>query len=238
MKNQLPLVQKIACLILLIHLPMACVEYDALSYDGKNLPRITAYSNDWLYYNLREDKFLNPFSSGDSLFRSADRPIVEGEQKDRLDWDIAFNRFNIRTNSGLSGHGKGGAYDMGLVSYESITSIAQIPSHAVFVTDTLVNITMSQEQWILESSKTGNTDPWFDPNSGPKQMKSTANLVLANALRFSGPPPSYQPSYHVYIIRSAEGTRFFKLLIISWYDPELEIGESGGLISYKCDEIF
>ncbi|MCS4238679.1 HmuY family protein [Myroides odoratus] len=238
MKKYLDPITPIVLFLTLVFVPISCVEYDALPYDGKNLPRLTEYSNDWLYYNLREDKFLNPFSSGDSLFRSADRSIVEGEQKDRFDWDIAFNRFNIRTNSGLSGNGQGGAYDMGAVSYESITSISQIPKQALFVTDTVMSITMSQEQWILESSKTGNTDPWFDPNNGPKQMKSTANLLLANALRFSGPPPSYQPSFHVYIIRSAEGTRFFKLLIISWYNPELEIGESGGLISYKCDEIF
>jgi hypothetical protein len=238
MKIDLHAIQKTILILIIAALPAACVKYDALPYDGKNLPRITEYSNDWLYYNLRKDEFLNPFSSGDSIFRTSDRPIVEGEQKNRMDWDIAFNRFNIRTNSGLSGNGKGGAYDMGLVAYENVNSISQIPTDAVFVTDTIINITMSQEQWILESSKTGNTDPWFNPNSGPQQMKSTANPLLANALRFSGPPPSYQPSFHVYIIRSADGIRFFKLLIISWYDAELEIGENGGLISYKCDEIF
>ncbi|MCA4807017.1 HmuY family protein [Myroides odoratimimus] len=238
MKKHLYHFRKTLIAILITISATSCTKYDALPYDGKNLPRLTEYSNDWLYYNLEKDMFLNPFSSGDSLFRTSDRTIVEGEQRERLDWDIAFNRFNIRTNSGLSGNGKAGVYDMGRVPYHTIKSISQIPSNAIFTTDTLVNITMSQEHWILQSSKTGSTDPWFDPNNGPKQIQSTANKVLANALVFSGPPPSYLPSNHIYIIRTADGKRYFKLLVISWYNASIEIDNNGGLISYKCEQLF
>ena len=213
----------------------ACVEYNALPFEGKTLPRKTEYGNDWLYYNLKQDKYLNPKISGDST-NSNKADIIEGKQFNRTDWDIAFNRYNIRTNSGLSGNGKGGAYDMGLVAYEDINSVSQIPYDAKFIADKEYLITMNEQMW-NELYFPINKEPWFDPNSGPKQMKSTANTLLENALRFSGPPPEYTPSNHVYILRTADGKDCFKLLIISWYDQYKGIGERGGKISFKCDKL-
>jgi len=54
---------------------------------------------------------------------------------------------------------------------------------------------------------------------------------------FSGPPPSYTPSFHTYIIRTADGLHYFKLQIVSWYDESIEIGDTGGRISFYCDEL-
>lgn len=213
----------------------ACVEYDALPFEGKTLPRKTEYGNDWLYYNLKQDKYLNPKISGDST-NGNKADIIEGKQFNRTDWDIAFNRYNIRTNSGLSGSGKSGAYDMGLVAYEDINSVSQIPDDAKFIADKEYLITMNEQMW-NELYFPINKEPWFDPNSGPKQMKSTANTLLENALRFAGPPPEYTPSNHVYILRTADGKSYFKLQIISWYDQYKSIGERGGKISFKCDKL-
>ena len=40
-----------------------------------------------------------------------------------------------------------------------------------------------------------------------------------------------------YVIRTADGKRYFKIQIISWYNADSEIGDSGGQISYYCDEL-
>lgn len=74
----------------------SCVSYDAEPFTGKVLPRTTGYTtgvtNDWLYINLRTGQVFNRYQVG------AD--IKEGEQKGRLDWDLAFCGYRMRTNSG------------------------------------------------------------------------------------------------------------------------------------------
>ena len=56
-------------------------------------------------------------------------------------------------------------------------------------------------------------------------------------MSFTGPPPVYAPSFHTYVIRTANGTQYFKIQIISWYKADAEIGDTGGQISYYCDEL-
>jgi hypothetical protein len=50
----------------------------------------------WTYFSFKTGKVVG--TSG-----------VE-ETREEMDWDIAFHRYDIRTNSGTSGSGKGGAY--------------------------------------------------------------------------------------------------------------------------------
>ena len=59
-----------------------------------SLSRKTAYGNDWIYYSLEKGKEVS---------------VSEESHAENTDWDIAFNRYNVRTNSGASGKGKGGA---------------------------------------------------------------------------------------------------------------------------------
>ena len=48
---------------------------------------------------------------------------------------------------------------------------------------------------------------------------------------------TYTPSYHVYAVRTADGRHFFKLQIVSWYNQYTEIDDTGGQVSYYCDEL-
>lgn len=94
----------IQCLWLSCAMVLAsCVHYDAEPFNGKTLPRITGYltgvSNDWLYINLRTGEVFNRYMPGSD--------IKEGEQHHRLDWDVAFCGYRLRTNSGTSGEGQG-----------------------------------------------------------------------------------------------------------------------------------
>lgn len=46
------------------------------------------------------------------------------------------------------------------------------------------------------------------------------------------------PSFHTYIIRTADEERYFKLQIVSWYNIYTAIDDTGGEISYFCDELY
>lgn len=215
----------------------SCVSYDAEPFTGKVLPRTTGYTtgvtNDWLYINLRTGQVFNQYQVG------AD--IKEGEQKGRLDWDLAFCGYRMRTNSGTSGDGRGGAADLGYGRYDEWQTVSQLPADLTWaVDDHSVSITMSRNDWnkyLIANKLDFNQNPWFDPNRGPATTKTDANPVLAQAMTFTGPPPVYSPSFHTYVVRTADGKRYFKLQIISWYKADVEIGDTGGQMSYYCDEL-
>lgn len=230
-------------LVLIALLPTSCLlktEYDAFPFKGKVLSRITGYNgvsqdtNDWMYFNLRTGEVFNLNYSGEN--------IKEGEQKERQDWDFAFCGYHMRTNSGTSGNGQGGAADLGFGNYDKWISSSQIPADIEWVTDTDSNVyvTYSQKDWYNYLNKNGLDEdkyPWFDPNSGPQRTLTTANPLLDKAMSISGPPMTYTPSYHTYLIRSADGKRYFKLQIVSWYNENTEIDDTGGQLSYYIDEL-
>ena len=220
---------------LIAFLCIACVKYEALPFTGKVLPRRSGYvnevTNDWIYYNLRTGEIFNAYQ--------VNSDIREGEQKTRTDWDLAFCGNKLRTNSGTSGNGRGGVAAMGFQGYDRWAKKSQIPHNVEWVTDMdNISITMSQREWVSYTVANNITGiPWFDPNKGPQQTKTSASPLLNKALVFSGPPPSYLPSFHTYVIRTADGAHYFKLQIVSWYDESIEIGETGGRISFYCDEL-
>jgi hypothetical protein len=191
-------------------------------------------TNDWLYFNLR---------TGETFNREApNRDIAEGAQHDRTDWDLAFCGYRLRTNSGTSGIGQGGAIDLGYGNYNRWTRVDQLPADAVWVADndSTVSVTMSEQDWyhyLVEQGLNFDDNPWFDPNSGPQETLTSANPVLAEAMSFAGPPPSYTPSLHTYAVRTADGEHYFKLQVVSWYDPDDAIGATGGRVSYYCEEL-
>lgn len=222
----------------------ACTDYDATPFNGKTLPRKSGYStgetNDWLYLNLRTGQFHN--------LNKPNEDIREGQQKERTDWDIAFCGYVFRTNSGTSGIGQGGVIDMGYEGYRQLTSLSQLPENPQWVVDTDkdVSVVWSQKDWnhhIIEEINAGRLEgkledyPWFDPNNGPAKTLTSANPLLSEAMTFAGPPPVYTPSLHTYVVRTADGARYFKIQIVSWYDPEVAIGDEGGRMSYYCDEL-
>lgn len=156
------------------------------------LSRKTAYGNDWIYFSLSKGKELTG--------------IDETNRESNNEWDLAFNRYNVRTNSGLSGKGKGGALDSGKTEMDEV---AEVPA-GTFVIDEMGKIT---------SRFTGN---------GVEEIESPLNKKLGEAIKFQGPPPSYTPNDHVYIIRTADG-KYAKIQIESFYNDE---GKSG-FVTFK-----
>jgi hypothetical protein len=229
---------KPAVFLLTAFLLVSCVKYDADPFDGEILPRITGYStgvtNDWLYFNLHTGDVFNE--------TAPNQEITEGEQYDRLDWDLAFCGFHMRTNSGTSGAGAGGAIDLGYGNYDNLTSVSQLPAGAAWVTDTDsdVYVTYSQADWnhyLVVNNMDFDDNPWFDPNSGPQRKLTSGNPLLDESMSVSGPPMAYTPSYHTYVVRTADGKHYFKIQIVNWYNTYTEIGDTGGQMSYYCDEL-
>ena len=146
------------------------------------LSRKTSYGNDWIYYSLKDHKEVD---STDHLTS--------------LTWDIAFNRYNIRTNSGLSGNGQGGAYDAGLVDFNSVI----MAQESGYIVDDIIQIV---------AAFTGQGVDW---------MTSTGNDVFKDCIirENSNAGPSYTPNNHIYVIKTTDG-KYAKIWIKNYYNAE------------------
>ncbi len=133
------------------------------------------------------------------------------------------------------------AADLGYGAYDKWTLVSQLSTNLAWtVDDHSVYITMSRNDWnkyLIANHLDFGQNPWFDPNRGPATIQTDANPVLAKAMTFTGPPPVYAPSFHTYVVRTADGKRYFKLQLISWYKADVGVGDTGGQISYYCDEL-
>ena len=162
------------------------------------LSRKTAYGNDWIYFSLSQGKEIE---------------VKEENHMEDQTWDLAFNRYNVRTNSGLSGKGQGGAFDTKLTD---MSAVAEVPAGITFTEDTAADIT---------GSFTG---------SGVTYVKSTLNEVLGTAIKFQGPPPTYTPSNHVYIVKTADG-KYAKIKVLGFHNEKGKSGFVSFEYAYQAD---
>ncbi len=154
----------------------------------------TDYGNDWIYYSFVEEKEV----SG----------LDETSSKTSDSWDIAFNRYNVRTNSGDSGSGQGGAYDAGKVDW---TSIIEANENGYTADGTLQ----------IVKSFTG---------QGVTYMTSNGNDIFKDCIKleYGAQGPVYIPNDHVYVMKTAKG-KYAKVWITGFYN---DAGDSG-YISFK-----
>jgi len=123
----------------------------------------------------------------------------------RSDWDLAINRYSIRTNSGAATSigSLGGVYtcDEGV----EFTSLKEIPSNAIFDIDKIVEIS---------------------GHSGTSEIiKSTAQVITFKANEDGSlvMPPVYLPS-PIYIFKTANGKNMYKVSFTQYVNDE---GTSG-----------
>ena len=82
----------------------------------------TSYS-DWVYFSVEENDVV----------------IIE-DPLNSLNWDLAFQRKHIRTNSGLSGNGNGGAFvDSSMTWVDNWGSLNTMPDSVNWVEDSILN---------------------------------------------------------------------------------------------------
>ncbi len=128
-----------------------------------------------------------------------------------MDWDIAFHRFDVRTNCGASGPGNGGTYNAGQIEFESLLVA---PDEGYSLNDTISII-----------DEDGN---WENPTNVP------GDTVLATWLTFSGPPPTYNISNNIYVVKTADG-KYAKVWLKDYYNDESQTGYVTMKYFYQAD---
>ncbi len=125
---------------------------------------------EWVYYNLSQAKVVDP----------------ETEE-----WDLGFNRYKIRSNSGTSGNGMCGILDLGVVDYASVT---EAPVDYYTVDDSISMIMSSVDTYSANKA----IESWYDRD---EEM-----------------PPTLTAKENVYIVRDHNG-EYAKLKLLNYYDP-------------------
>ena len=82
--------------------------------DGLLIHDCSSYQH-WHFFSFAQDSIIGSCDAGDSLAYDA--------WYNRTDWDLAFHRQNVKTNSGASGVGKGGmlAYKQEVFDFNTVT---------------------------------------------------------------------------------------------------------------------
>jgi len=78
-------------------------------------------------------KYLNANTPNNWVYFSFEKGIVEETTATPTtsNWDIAFNRYHVRTNSGTSGSGNGGALNTQLKDFTQVTTASTTASYTV-----------------------------------------------------------------------------------------------------------
>ena len=128
-----------------------------------------------------------------------------------LTWDIAFNRYNIRTNSGTSGAGQVGVFNTLNTNFNAVT---EIPSTASYTPDSIVEM-QSIHGTVRQSLNPVITGTVMDNNS-------TGWYNYTNM-------GDYTLSQNVYIVKTLSG-KFVKLQLTSYKNS---VNNTTGFITFK-----
>ncbi|MDR1226244.1 MAG: HmuY family protein [Prevotellaceae bacterium] len=160
-------------------------------------------SSKWHYISLATGEIVG------SELKSADDGNL-AHWSARKDWDIAINRYKVRTNSGAStsAGAKGGVFTFELAT--AFDKVEDVPLNAQFVEDQTV-----------ETPGMGGTTV---------EKRSEAYVVFVTA---GDAGMNYDPT-PVYIFRSANGYKYYKTLFTQYFD---ENGKSGH-VKFKYTEVY
>lgn len=172
-----------------------------------NTVNIDASSNStWHYYSFSEEQFIG---SGE------EDPATNAEWFERDDWDIAIQRYFVRTNSGdaTSIGSQGGVYTCN----ESIqfATLEEIPAGATFETDQTVTKSSHGTTYDIVLSTAQVIQFQTDPDG---------SLTM---------PPVYLPS-PVYIFKTANGEDTYKVNFTQYINAD---GDSGH-VQFETAQIF
>ena len=145
---------------------------------------------EWTYFS---------FSKGDFV------TVDQANYATDMSWDIAFLRFNIRTNGGESGKGQGAALDTKETDFSKVIAI---PSTG-FITDSKISAMAS-----------GGMPPKYVETAGSSVFKVGENQGWANYAPPTGP---WTFNNNVFIIRTADG-QYAKLIMKSFLNDEDKSG--------------
>jgi hypothetical protein len=143
----------------------------------------------------------------------ANDTVQVADPENSTNWDLAFQRYRIRTNSGLSGHGSGGAansYQKGQSGFDALKAVADT---STFVTDDSISVA------VIQGYATYIVNPllytWF-------------------SLEFSAQGTLIVPSDYVYIVRTSTG-KYAKVWFKSYYSATNQSGYVTMQYKYQSD---
>ena len=164
----------------------------------------TSYS-EWVYFEFTDTTLFEVPNLGENIMQNS--PV----------WDIAFQRYHMRTNSGFSGSSNGGAalYDDNHWTINSFNDIEIIPNNLEFVADSIVNTFYNQTtHQYYEGIANPILESWAEIDT-----MSNYTLTIYN---------------NKFILRTADGEKYYKLWVYDYYD---ENGHSGN-ISIVYDKVY
>ncbi len=126
--------------------------------------------------------------------------VAIDDYKNSLDWDIAFHRLNVRVNCGTAGIGKGGSINLGVVNFDDVK---EAPEAGYSLNDSIKII-----------NKPGG---WLD------QVVVPGDTVIAKWMHFTGPPPKYNITNNIFVIKTASG-KYAKIWLNDYYNDNSESG--------------
>lgn len=159
---------------------------------------------EWMYYKIMDDSLIHiSFSLG--------------EWNTNLSWDIAFQRYHIRTNSGTSGIGSGGAYVDSVETWNGsiFNNLTELNSEFTYSADTLINTFYNI------------TDHTFTEGSSNPALETWAQIDTTNnySMRFTN---------NKLIIRTSDGQAFYKFWPFDYYDDSSTSGYISLVYSLVC----
>lgn len=183
---------KVACLALALTFA-ACSDDDKKTLpelgDGvrKRTFESADYASGWKYFSFKKGNFIT----------------TPARPEESLDWDIAFNRYYVKTNSGTSGKGKGGCIDSEETTFDAVTA----NKSAAFTVDDSLSIMTTMG---------GNGKDSYNPEIECEGSHSWAWYKYMES--------TWYYNHHVFIFRSASGENCARVIFDSYKD---ELGNSG-----------
>lgn len=191
-------------IMVLVALCLLFTGFVACGDDDKDEPEIPAEAksfsfinnstaaNDWVYFS---------FAKGDSVV--IDKANAAKDQT----WDIAFQRYYIRTNSGTSGQGQGGALDSKETVFDKVTVV---PTSG-FIVDSEADIMTA----VMGKFEKGSVNTAFQVLNQP---------VWA---WFNAPVPGdmqWHYNKNVFIIKTADGKNYAKIIMQKYKSDDNKSG--------------
>lgn len=200
----------------------------------------------------KEIKFLDASSNSNWVYFSFEKGVTEvTAATPTTSWDIAFKRYDVRTNSGDSGNGNGGALK---TEFKNLTQVATVSTTATYTADKLskgfsyggnrtgglVETSISpvfaighgENFWNMISGTITATIPGFSQMPAAQQEKMIAGLkagIVHNNgwLTMDYTPGTQAPTYTynqwVYVVK-APGNKYAKIQLSDYKDARNKTG--------------
>jgi hypothetical protein len=189
--------KKIGLLLIVVVLFFsACKKENNVPIESQTFEVKSTSSTTWKYFS---------FASNDT--------VVVTNPENSTAWDLAFQRYRVKTNSGLSGNGMGGAANSYMKGQSGFDALSTVPDTSTFVVDEKISVAvvMGYQDYIVNPL----LYTWF-------------------SLEFSAQGTQILPTDYVYIVKTSTG-KYAKVWFKSYYSATNQSGYVTFQYKYQPD---